>query len=120
MKIRQRIKKSMKLIRDIYPIEDDYHAAHPYDTIISAPNLWPLLLIGKMHEEVEEIRADMAHPNEYADLLDVLMDCAEANGVEWRDVEIAREDKRRRLGGFTEGKVLYREAGSRDVEVDLG
>jgi predicted house-cleaning noncanonical NTP pyrophosphatase (MazG superfamily) len=117
MKVRERIKKTLKLIRDAYPIMDEHHRRFPYDATIAPPNLKSLLLIGKMHEEVEEIRADMAHPEEYGDLLQVMRDCAYANGVLWSDVERWRADKWNRLGGYSEGKILVREAGEREIEV---
>jgi len=108
----------MKVIRDLLGPEDDPgHAAYVARTGNSydveppvAANMVPLLLIGKLHEEAEEIRESMTDPVEYADALQVLMDLATLNAVPWSEIEHQRREKEVRKGGFLRGKVLRKEA----------
>lgn len=100
-------KKMLKPLRDGFP--DRSYAGEPYDYIIAPQALWCLLLVGKLHEEAEEIKDDMTNPSEYGDALQVLMDLATVNGVKWADVEADRVAKHARIGGYLEMKVLIRE-----------
>src|SRR5579859_2195770 len=59
-------KKLMKALPDNRP--DGKWTGDPYITDHCPPNLWPLILVGKLHEEAEEIREDMTNPDEYADV----------------------------------------------------
>lgn len=64
-----------------------------------------LALCLKLHEEAAEIAADPTDPEEYGDLLEVMMELARINGVSWNDVLMAQEEKRTWKGGFRQGRV---------------
>lgn len=72
-------------------------------------SLWPLLLTGKMHEEIEEIANARDDVNEHADVQQLLYDHAILYGITPSDIEFARLTKLERRGGFTLRKVLYRD-----------
>ena len=84
-----------------------YETRHIYGT--ATRPIMSILLVGKLHEEAEEIRESLTDRNEYADALQVLMDLARINGVNWRDVESAREDKLGYAGAFTQPRLLVQE-----------
>lgn len=64
-----------------------------------------LLLVQKMHEEVQEIAEAPTDPFEYADVLELLMELAASVDLSWDDVERARRSKRKERGGFEYGLV---------------
>lgn len=64
------------------------------------------LLLLKMHEEVQELAREPQDPQEYADVLEVLLEIARLQGVPWAAVEAAFEEKRKAVGAFRMGKVL--------------
>lgn len=99
----------LKPIRDNRDQPPEGAAWPPYVTQICPEWLWPLLLIGKMHEEVEEVREDPSNPEEYADVLELLYAVAESNGVSREAIEHARIKKLGTAGAFTERKVLVRD-----------
>ncbi len=70
------------------------------------------LLIGKLHEEVEEIAEDLTDAREYADVLQALMDLAQLSDVPWKEVETELAWKLKRRGGFAGGKVMLVRGGS--------
>lgn len=100
------MRKTMKCLPDNRPKD---WKGEPFVVDICPDNLWPLLLVGKLHEEAEEIREDMTNPNEYADAVQILMSLAEANGVQWGDVLRCLAEHEIDKGPFTEGKVMRRE-----------
>ena len=59
----------------------------------------------KLHEEVAELVRAPLDLSEYADVLQALMDYAELNGLSWTDVLIAKDNKRRKCGGFLPGTL---------------
>lgn len=61
------------------------------------------LIIGKLHAEIEEVALDLTNPEEYADVLELLMGLAAHNNVNWRVVERACANKRAQKGGFVTG-----------------
>lgn len=108
------MKISMKAIRDKMKTNYAEHQAymargHEDYGIRHVPlDLWPLILIGKIHEEAEEIRGDMENPEEYADLVEALLTLAAINGVSVEQIERARQDKFNLKGGFTAGKTMFK------------
>lgn len=68
-----------------------------------------LALCLKLHEEAGEIAECAVDPAEYADLLQVMLDLAELNGVPWADIEAAFRTKRIERGGFRRGMIMVRE-----------
>ena len=64
------------------------------------------LLIGKLHEEVEEVAENLTDASEYADVLQALMDLAALAGVTWKQVETEMAWKFEHRGGFSGGKVM--------------
>lgn len=92
------------------PEHDNYlaHGGEPYDQVICPPELYPIVLIAKLHEEVEEIREAMTDPNEYADLFIVAMSLAKRNGVSPDAIDAAVARRLVVKGVFTLGKVLVR------------
>jgi len=54
----------------------------------------------KLHEEAAEVILDPTDVTEYADLLQVLQEFAELNGVSWTEVEEARSTKCQERGDF--------------------
>ena len=109
-------KRTQKLIRDRVgpdtPGHKDYLAKGlpDYEVDLAPQSLITILLVGKLHEEAEEVREDQTNPEEYADVLQTLMDLAYLNGVSFSEVEYQRKLKLGKKGGFTGGKVLRREA----------
>jgi predicted house-cleaning noncanonical NTP pyrophosphatase (MazG superfamily) len=79
---------------------------------VEAP-LRAALLIGKLHEEVQEIADDLGDAREYADVYQALMDLAELSGVAWKDVEYHLVQKREQKGGFSHGNVMVVEVGAK-------
>lgn len=106
--------KVMKLIRNLLGPNSLAHAEYvakgnpDYDVLKLPHEFLPLVLVGKLHEEAEEIREDMSNPEEYADALQVLQDLAFLNYVPWSEVEFAQRQKVCKKGAFTSGKVLSR------------
>lgn len=98
----------MKLLRRYRRNNADYKG-DPYSYVPVPPMFLPLLLVEKMHEEVEEIRAGMNDPTEYADLLQALYDLAELNGISQGKIEATRLAKLLDAGDFiSEPAMLYR------------
>lgn len=64
------------------------------------------LLQSKLHEEVSEIQDNPADPNEYADLLEVMLSLAQEQGVSWNEIEAAFWKKQNDLGSFKRGLVM--------------
>lgn len=93
------------------PEHDNYlaHGGEPYGQVICPRELYPLVLIAKLHEEVEEIREAMTDPREYADLMIVLQSLAKLNGVPLEDINAAVTSRLKIKGAFFLGKVLVRE-----------
>lgn len=108
------IKTVMKALPDNrgsdQPEHDDYIAAGgiPYETYRIDPIFYPLILIGKLHEEIEEIREAMNDPNEYADVMIVLASLAHLNGITPEQLDAAMERRKNMKGMFTLGKILRR------------
>jgi predicted house-cleaning noncanonical NTP pyrophosphatase (MazG superfamily) len=65
-----------------------------------------LALCLKLHEEAGEIADCPSDPSEYADMLEVMLELARLNGVNWSHIEKALVQKRKVLGGFRKGHVL--------------
>ncbi len=108
--------KKSKLLRDkrghVGSAEHaDYirNGGEPYRTVTAPDEIMNLLLIGKLHEEAEEIRENMTDISEYADALQVLMDLAKSNGVIWALVEEEAKAKARIAGRFTEPRILIKD-----------
>lgn len=73
-------------------------------------------LFDKMYEEADEIvSSDGKDANEFGDLLQVLVTLAEANGIEWAEVEKSRVRKNAELGDFS-GRFHATFPGGRDVQ----
>lgn len=70
------------------------------------------LLLLKLHEEAEEIARAATDPEEYADLLEAMLELARMNGVTWPSIEEALLKKREERGGFRRGMVMIRGDGS--------
>ena len=77
-------------------------------TCLPAPSraIHAALLIGKLHEEVQEIAEDLTDAREYADVLQALKDLATLGGVSWKEVETQLVLKAERRGGFSDGKIM--------------
>lgn len=93
-----------KLIRDsIHPTSNDV-------SVIWAPDIriQIALLVGKLHEESQEIAEDITEAEEYADLLTVMRQLAKLGGVDFTQVEKIAAWKEAERGGFTCGRVLHR------------
>lgn len=69
------------------------------------PALTTTLLVAKVHSEIEEVALDLTNPEEYADVLECLMTLAMLNGVNWKEVELARAEKHERKGGLQTGNL---------------
>ena len=67
------------------------------------------LLVGKLHEEVEELSRDQERPDEYGDVLEVLLTLAKLNGLKYEDIQQAMIRKREQLGGFDQGNYVKRD-----------
>lgn len=90
----------VKLIRDKMKISQGGRTA----AVNSLPGKH-IALIAKLHEEAEEIAKKATDPEEYADLLEVLLELAHINQVPWANIERAMLQKRQVLGGFRFGKI---------------
>lgn len=107
--------KKSKLLRSKRGDHQPEHAAYlarggePYRTLVIPDEAMNLVLIGKLHEEAEEIRENMQDRAEYADALQVLMDLALRNGVSWSDVEAMRMSKLQYTGGFTSPRIMIKD-----------
>ena len=66
---------------------------------------YQMALLLKAHEEIQEIADDATDPEEYADLLEIMLALAEFNCVDVDDILEALVDKRKRLGGFEDGQI---------------
>jgi predicted house-cleaning noncanonical NTP pyrophosphatase (MazG superfamily) len=58
------------------------------------------LLVGKLHSEVAELSLDLTNPDEYGDVLEILMSIAKLNGVSASAIDAARQRKTEIKGGF--------------------
>lgn len=65
------------------------------------------LLASKLHEEAEEVARDPSDINEYADVLEVLLELAARNGITPEAIEKARIAKRRERGGFQTNRAFF-------------
>jgi predicted house-cleaning noncanonical NTP pyrophosphatase (MazG superfamily) len=93
------------------PEHDDYLARGgvPYETLRAPDWLYPLILVGKLHEEVEEIREAMNDPDEYADVIIVLASLAKLNGITPEQIDASMERRVSMKGQFTLCKVMRRQ-----------
>lgn len=66
-------------------------------------------LLLKLHEEADEISRGAECPEEYADLLEVMLEIARMNDVSWADIEAALLRKREERGAFQRGMVWVKE-----------
>ncbi len=66
---------------------------------------YQMALLLKAHEEIQEIADCPTDPEEYADLLEVMLILADYNDVDGEDILEALVDKRKRLGGFEDGQI---------------
>lgn len=107
--------KTSKLLRDKrgdhQPEHQEYlrRGGEPYRTVLVDESAMNLLLIGKLHEEAEEIREHLTDPSEYADALEVLRALAARNGVSWAEVLAVGNEKCHHAGGFTSPRILVRD-----------
>lgn len=76
-------------------------------TRVAKPAEAHLGLALKLHEEVGEVCRAPQDVSEYADVLQVLMDFAELNGIAWETVLRACEDKLRTSGRFINPALLW-------------
>jgi predicted house-cleaning noncanonical NTP pyrophosphatase (MazG superfamily) len=67
-------------------IRDKRHSGGPYAyrVLNVNPELKNILLVGKLHEEAEEIRENMEDIDEYADVYECLRELAANNGIKTR------------------------------------
>jgi len=97
----------VKLVRDridtVAELEGEY-SLRPANTHAGRVQL----LQSKLHEEAAEIAESPTDASEYADLVEVMLCLAAAEGVTWDQIEEAIRDKRERLGSFRRGMVLTR------------
>ncbi len=96
----------VKLVRDKIEFDLGHMAAGAEIRAANSKAGRVALLYLKLHEEAQELAQDPSSPEEYADVIQVLIDLARENGVAWEDVGLAVKDKYRRLGGFRRGRVL--------------
>lgn len=68
-----------------------------------------LALCLKLHEEASEIAECAVDPDEYADLLEVMLELARLNGVSWASIERSFLRKREERGGFRRGMIMTRQ-----------
>lgn len=89
-----------KLVRDnVKPLDGEKQTR-------LSPALHKSLLIGKLHEEVEEIARTPRNASEYGDVLACLIDLAALNGLKWEYVLDAEQAKRELKGGFLTGNFI--------------
>lgn len=62
-------------------------------------------MVAKLHEEVAEVVRAPLDAEEYADVLQVLMDFAQINGIPWNWVTSRRVAKKKRLGGYLPSRL---------------
>lgn len=93
----------MKLIRDKY-----VNIIPPEELLIGCSGgIYDMYLEKKLSEELDELKAaDFSDAEEFADVIEVLYALAERNGISKKRIEIIREDKLERLGGFEHGIIL--------------
>lgn len=94
----------VKLVRDKMQPLDDGETMTPANS--KAGRVMALLL--KLYEEIGEIQDKPHDPEEYADVLEALLELARLNGVPWAQVEERLLAKRQTRGGFRRGLVLQR------------
>lgn len=71
------------------------------------PNIINKYLVEKVQEELQEIvDSDLQDIEEYADLIQVVIDLARNNGITAKEIEEARIDKQYQKGGFRKGIFL--------------
>lgn len=97
---------SCKPIRDY--VDEKPYTGVPFRTMTCPVEMWPMMLVGKGHEELQEIAENPKDISEYGDLMQVLLDLAAHNGFTFYDVEAARLRKLGERGGYTLRKVLVR------------
>lgn len=94
-----------KLVRDLVETRPGESAT----ALKLLPAVHLALVVGKLHEEVEELARDGCRSaEEYADVLQLVYDLAALNGVSLERIENKRLDKLEALGGFTGGRFVYR------------
>ncbi len=79
---------------------------------------YQMALLLKLHEEAQEIAGAVHDPEEYADLLEVLIALANHNNVTGEDILSAFVMKRERRGGFEEGQI-WREVQCNPLDSDM-
>ena len=67
---------------------------------------YQMALLLKGHEEIQEIADFPEDPEEYADLLEVIISLADHNGVDGDEILEALEQKWKAKGGFEEGQIF--------------
>ncbi|HEY4942792.1 MAG TPA: hypothetical protein VII56_15290 [Rhizomicrobium sp.] len=99
--------KTVKLIRDkLTPADSMVGTVEPGSALHQA------LIVAKMHEEVQEIAADLGNVDEYGDLLELLVSLGRMNGHSLADMVAASDAKREKNGGFATARLLTREQDS--------
>lgn len=91
-------------------VRDKLEARHSLETIKAANSAAGKMmgLYLKLHEEAAEI-ADAPHnPEEYADLLQVIVELMHMNNISPTDVERIMHEKRADKGGLSRGRILVR------------
>lgn len=100
--------RMMKLIRAGRRNNADYAGEH-YEVAKVQPFFLPSMLIGKLHEEAEEVRDSLNEPEEYGDVLQVLYDLGRLHGVTPEMMEYSRLKKLAKDGDFvSDPAVCYR------------
>lgn len=93
-----------KAVRDLIP--DIIRASGKECTVEQvSPEKWLELLNQKLGEEVAEYQAEPSL-EELADILEVMRVIVSLRGETWAQLEIAREEKAEKRGGFEERAVL--------------
>ena len=95
-----------KLVRDGIP-QIIQHSGKSCTTRVLTETEYIEALDWKLQEELDEYLADGAM-EELADLLEVMMAVAAAQGSSWEEIEALRRDKAYRRGGF-EGRIFLHE-----------
>ncbi len=84
---------------------------------------YQMALLLKLHEEAQEIARAVHDPEEYADLLEVLIALADHNNVTEEDILSAFVSKRERKGGFGKRQIWVEEPRKTidpDMQFDFG
>ncbi len=89
-----------KLVRDHCPAVIEGECV-----LASTEAEYQMALLLKAHEEIQEIADCPEDPEEYADLLEVMLALAEHNGVDGDDILDALVMKREHKGGFEDGQI---------------